>query len=865
MKAVTVVRPLTYAACLAAVLALMTGDAVPQEPVGPAPTARTAQVIPPTRAPGPKAAGPLQAGLGLTAAGATANEIRDALDLSAGDAVSISTGTSDPAAVAVFNSSVASFPTKGSSYLVMSTGNTASALTPNNSPSTSTILGGLNNSQSNDMTQVVLTLNAPAGATCVAFDFRYFSEEFPEFVGSQFNDAFIAEIGQSTFQIVNNQVIAPNNFAFDTQANVISVNTVFGVTPGAAAGTTYDGATPLLTAVSPLDAPGQVTITLTITDLGDSIYDSTAFVDNFRWFYGLSCTPGADADSDGDGLLDDWETNGIDFDKDGTVDLDLPAFGADPLHKDIFVEIDYMVLGGVGGHTHKPKAAALQTVIDAFDNAPLTNPDGTNGVHLHVDAGADTIMNPVTGDLWGTRSRSDALAHQEDLGTGAYDWSAFDAIKGLGVPGSFSIERADVFHYCIFAHDLSATLTSTSGISRGIPASDLIVSLGSWSGSTGTVNQQAGTFMHELGHNLSLRHGGDDHRNNEPNYPSVMNYSFQTLGLRLNGADGTFDYSRFHLPVLNENALNEPIGLSGVAGTAGYGTRYCSGGVQRIADNINGPIDWHFDGDGGTEASVAQDVNCDGQLTILDNSNNWAEVKFDGGAVGHLGEQIELPQVTEANEVDLVIDGANVAERRVSIAGCGEVTLQACEAKTYEYVVTNTGQMADTYDIAVSATQPWADTSGLPSVLSVGPGASKAFAVPVSIPKGTPDGSVDQLKISVISSANQLMHDVVQTSTKALSVDGDGDGLTDFCDACSASDLAPTIVVGTCDSGVSNRFFDYGCTMSDLVGQCARKARNHGKFVSCVALLTNEWKAKGLITGQMKGAIERCAAKAALP
>ena len=47
-------------------------------------------------------------------------------------------------------------------------------------------------------------------------------------------------------------------------------------------------------------------------------------------------------DTDGDGLLDSWETSGLDINGDGTIDLDLPAMGANPLHKDLFVEVDLM-------------------------------------------------------------------------------------------------------------------------------------------------------------------------------------------------------------------------------------------------------------------------------------------------------------------------------------------------------------------------------------------------------------------------------------------------------------------------------------------------------------------------------------------
>mgnify|MGYP001769098295 CR=1 FL=1 len=43
----------------------------------------------------------------------------------------------------------------------------------------------------------------------------------------------------------------------------------------------------------------------------------------------------------------------------------------------------------------------------------------------------------------------------------------------------------------------------------------------------GSIGQQGGTLMHELGHTLGLRHGGNVETNDKPNYLSVMNYSFQ--------------------------------------------------------------------------------------------------------------------------------------------------------------------------------------------------------------------------------------------------------------------------------------------------------------------------------------------------
>jgi hypothetical protein len=96
-------------------------------------------------------------------------------------------------------------------------------------------------------------------------------------------------------------------------------------------------------------------------------------------------------------------------------------------------------------------------------------------------------------------------------------------------------------------------------------------------------------------------------------------------------------------------------------------------------------------------------------------------------------------------------------------------------------------------------------------------------------------------------------------------VDSDCDGIPDDEDACPLSDLSETVVIDGCDSGVENVLLEDGCTISDLILECAGNAKNHGKFVSSVSHMSNYLKKKGTISGKEKGKIQKCAAKANIP
>jgi hypothetical protein len=151
-----------------------------------------------------------------------------------------------------------------------------------------------------DSAALELQVRVPTNAYGFAFDFTFYTYEWPGFVCSQYNDFFVAlltpiPMGQTD-----------GNIAFDMQGNPISVNNAFldvcGCNNGPPCmaggkqflcplgtaeltGTGFEGhaATSWLTTTAPVVPGSVITIRWGAYDSGDGVLDSTAILDNWRW------------------------------------------------------------------------------------------------------------------------------------------------------------------------------------------------------------------------------------------------------------------------------------------------------------------------------------------------------------------------------------------------------------------------------------------------------------------------------------------------------------------------------------------------------------------------------------------------------
>lgn len=205
---------------------------------------------------------------------------------------------------------------------------------------------------------------------------------------------------------------------------------------------------------------------------------------------GTSCSSGNGnpKDTDGDGLPDALELLG-----DAT---NLLAFwGADPLHKDVFVEVDRHS----GGNTlSATQVADVQAIYATGPTGSLENPDDEDGLRLHVDNGVSSCSGGVCSTLYG------------DWGGARPHSAEYDYI--VSATEHMAESRRGVFRHALAGLDSSGGTTTEWMLGFG----------------NGDADDGMRAFAHELGHSLGIdeHSGGGADFHCKPNYPSLMSRAF---------------------------------------------------------------------------------------------------------------------------------------------------------------------------------------------------------------------------------------------------------------------------------------------------------------------------------------------------
>ena len=435
---------------------------------------------------------------------------------------------------------------------------------------------------------------------------------------------------------------------------------------------------------------------------------------------GPLCAIDGVTDSDGDGLLDCWEKPSpasagaggracIDYNGDGLCDVVLCVDSnrngvidtgecADYQRKDVFVELDWL-------QGHMPNQAAITAVINKFSAAPVSNPNNVNGVRLHVLV--DEALKDGTGTIIPHNATTNVfMAFEPYTGPAPAGVLDFDMLKrdnfglaceraaagncplgGLSNAHTLNAKR-QAFRYGIFGHLLNLpplpppfpanSADTTSGASE-VHGNDFVVTLGDGFGTGsygGTSEHQAGTFMHEIGHALGLRHGGNEFTNCKPNYLSVMSYTRQFSGSPISSTTWltwALDYSSQPLGLLTESTLNEQAGIGAAACAQPPSCNVTvhgpgSGSVVRADGSINWDGDTNFNENpaaptdinsitgtidvGGTPVNV---TICDGTTTVsYQGFNDWANLKYDIRSSTDFADGVRFSLLGEDRELSLL-------------------------------------------------------------------------------------------------------------------------------------------------------------------------------------------------------------------
>jgi hypothetical protein len=263
------------------------------------------------------------------------------------------------------------FPLNGNNFTILTTGDVQLADDPNDDGGSGFAHDTEGFGQAFDYTVLRTDVNVPPPNNCLVFDFRFLSEEFPEYVNAGFNDAFVAQLNTHSLNVTGSTIDAPGDFAAGPGDRVSVDNQgPSGMSAPEAAGTTYDGATEMQTAKA-LVNPGPNSVFFSIFDAGDHILDTGVFIDNLRFTQEPPSTCKTPFESSlnfpGEPLMQCKGTKCEPL----SVTCNLPVAPQVPCTPFILVIVDFQVGQSRGAETSKKKPKTVQ-----FASANPTIPPG---------------------------------------------------------------------------------------------------------------------------------------------------------------------------------------------------------------------------------------------------------------------------------------------------------------------------------------------------------------------------------------------------------------------------------------------------------------------------------------------------------
>jgi hypothetical protein len=130
-----------------------------------------------------------------------------------------------------------------------------------------------------DYAEVRINVDVPTATYGFSYDFAFFSEEYPVWFGTQYNDMYCAWLESEQWT---------GNISFDEMGNPISLNAGFlDNLPGspALAGTAMDqnAGTKWLTTTAGVNPGEHIEVVFAVWDLSDGIWDTYLILDNWLW------------------------------------------------------------------------------------------------------------------------------------------------------------------------------------------------------------------------------------------------------------------------------------------------------------------------------------------------------------------------------------------------------------------------------------------------------------------------------------------------------------------------------------------------------------------------------------------------------